>query len=81
MEMLSDLTVRIPVGVFAMVMSALPTFHTGSAEVHEFVREWKPVVPILNKLNDFVARKMSQTGMYQKIAVTLVEGVYYVIGE
>ena len=81
MEMLSDLTVRIPVGVFATVMSALPTFHTGSAEVHEFAREGKSIVSILNKLDNFLARKMRQAGMYQEITVALVERVYYIKGE
>jgi hypothetical protein len=78
---LSNFAVRMPVHVFAMVMGALPTFHTRSAEVHEFARERKSVVPILNKLNDFIAREMSKACMYQKVAVTLVEGVYYVKGE
>ncbi len=75
------MTVRMPVRMFAMVISALPTFHTRSAEVHEFVREWKPVVLVLDKLNDFIDRKMSKACMYQKVEVTLVEGMNYIKGE
>jgi hypothetical protein len=63
-EVLSNFAVLMPVDVFAMVMGALPTFHTRSAEVHEFARERKSVVPILNKLNDFIAREMSEACMY-----------------
>ncbi len=62
-------------------MGALPTFHTRSAEVHEFARKRKPVVPVLDKLNDFIDRKMSKACMYQKVAVTLVEGMNYIKGE
>jgi hypothetical protein len=62
-------------------MGALPTFHTRSAEVHEFARERKPVVPVLDKLNDFIDREMSKACMYQKVTVPLVEGMNYIEGE
>ena len=74
-KVLSNVTVWVPVSVFPVVVSSLPTFHTGSTEVHEFAREGKSVVSILNKLDNFLARKMRQAGMYQEIAVALVERV------
>ena len=81
MKVLSNSTVRVPVSVFPVVVSSLPTFHTGSAEIHEFAGEGKSIVSILNKLDNFLARKMRQAGMYQEITVALVERVYFIKGE